>query len=148
MAFLLTAGAPSQLMSQNNQAAHLVEVGTHKMFLNCTGNAPRLTVILEAGTGDTSEVWSAVQTEVEKFANVCSYDRLGLGRSDKLAVAHTADEIVADLHGLLHAASIRESYVLVAHSTPRTKSNSRAWRRFRRNGICASSQFPVEEQRS
>jgi hypothetical protein len=31
-------------------------------------------------------------------------------------VAHTADEIVADLHGLLHAASIREPYVLVAHS--------------------------------
>jgi pimeloyl-ACP methyl ester carboxylesterase len=116
MAFLLTARARSQLISQNYQAAHLVEVGTHKMFLNCTGKAPGPTVILEAGTGDTSEVWSAVQTEVEKFANVCSYDRLGLGRSDKLAVAHTADEIVADLHGLLHAASIREPYVLVAHS--------------------------------
>lgn len=116
MAWLLTAGAPLQLISQNSQAAHLVEVGTRKIFLNCSGNAPGPTVILEAGTGDTSEVWSAVQTEVEKFANVCSYDRLGLGRSDKLGVAHTADEIVADLHGLLHAASIREPYVLVAHS--------------------------------
>jgi pimeloyl-ACP methyl ester carboxylesterase len=31
-------------------------------------------------------------------------------------VAHTADEIVADLHGLLHAAFIRRPYVLVAHS--------------------------------
>jgi hypothetical protein len=60
MAFLLTAGAPSQLISQNNQAAHLVEVGTHRMFLNCTGKASGPTVILEAGTGDTSEVWSAV----------------------------------------------------------------------------------------
>jgi len=116
MAFLLTAGASSQLVSQNNQAAHLVEVGTHKMFLNCTGKAPGPTVIFEAGTGDSSEVWSAVQTQVEQFASVCSYDRLGLGRSDKLAVAHTADEIVADLHGLLHAASVREPYVLVAHS--------------------------------
>jgi hypothetical protein len=116
MAFELTAGAPSQVISQYNQVAHLVEVGSHKMFLNCTGKAAGPTVILEAGTGDTSEVWSAVQTEVEKFANVCSYDRLGLGRSDKLAVAHTADETVADLHGLLHAASIHEPYVLVAHS--------------------------------
>lgn len=116
IAFLLTVGAPSQLISRNNQAAHLVEVGTHKMFLNCTGKVPGPTVILEAGTGDTSDVWSAVQTEVEKFANVCSYDRLGLGRSDKLAVEHTAGEIVADLHGLLHAASVREPYVLVAHS--------------------------------
>jgi hypothetical protein len=78
MAFLLTVGAPSQFISQSNQAAHLVEVGTHKMFLNCTGKAAAPTVIL-AGKGDTSEVWSAVQTELEKFAIVCSYDRLGLG---------------------------------------------------------------------
>jgi pimeloyl-ACP methyl ester carboxylesterase len=71
---------------------------------------------LEARTGESLEVWSAVQTEVEQFTNICSYDRLGLGRSDKLAVAHTADEIVADLHGLLYAASIREPYILFAHS--------------------------------
>src|SRR4029077_16095466 len=116
MACLLTAGAPSQLISQNNQAAHLVEVGTHKMFLNCTGKAPGPTVILEAGTGKNSEAWTAVQTEVEKFANVCSYDRLGLGRSDKLAVAHTADGIVSDHHGTLDSAYIREPYILVAHS--------------------------------
>src|SRR5258708_12884728 len=85
MAFLLTAGAPSQLISQNNQAAHLVEVGTDKMFLNCTGKASGPTVILEAGTGDTSEVWSAVQTEVEKFANVSTYTRLGLATPANLA---------------------------------------------------------------
>jgi hypothetical protein len=42
LAFLQTAGAPSQLISQNNQAAHLVEVGTHKIFLNCTGTARNL----------------------------------------------------------------------------------------------------------
>lgn len=86
------------------------------MFLNCTGKAPGPTVILEAGTGDSSEVWSAVQKEVEQFSKVCSYDRLGLGKSDKLASAHTADEIAADLHQLLRAASVPEPYVLVAHS--------------------------------
>jgi pimeloyl-ACP methyl ester carboxylesterase len=116
MALLLTSGATSQLASQNNQAAHLVQAGAHRMFLNCTGKAPVPTVILEAGTGDSSEVWSAVQKEVEQFAKVCSYDRLGLGQSDKLAAAHTADEIVADLHQLLRVASIPEPYVFVAHS--------------------------------
>ena len=40
--------------------------------------------------GDSSDVWTAVQKEVEQFAHVCSYDRLGLGRSDKLAAPHTA----------------------------------------------------------
>ena len=81
MTFLLTAGAPSQLISQNKQAAHLVEVGTRKMFVNCTGKAVGPTVILEAGTGDTSELWRAVQTVVEKSASVCSYDRLVLGEA-------------------------------------------------------------------
>ena len=116
MALLLISGGALQLASQNNQAGHLVQVGAHKMFLNCSGKPPGPTVILEAGTGDGSEVWSTVQEEVEQFAKVCSYDRLGLGKSDKLAAAHTVDEIVADLHQLLRAASIPEPYVLVAHS--------------------------------
>jgi pimeloyl-ACP methyl ester carboxylesterase len=86
------------------------------MFLNCTGNAPGATVILEAGHGDPSEVWSAVQKQVEQFAHVCSYDRLGLGKSDKVTVGHTADEIVDDLHHLLQAAHVPPPYVMVGHS--------------------------------
>jgi pimeloyl-ACP methyl ester carboxylesterase len=86
------------------------------MFLNCTGDASGPTVVLEAGTGDTSEVWNTVQKQVDKLARVCSYDRLGLGKSDKLASPHTADEIVSDLHQLLHAASISPPYVMVGHS--------------------------------
>jgi pimeloyl-ACP methyl ester carboxylesterase len=86
------------------------------MFLNCTENASGATVILEAGTGDSSEVWSAVQKQVGQFAHGCSYDRLGLGKSDKLTVAHTAGEIVDDLHQLLQAAHVPQPYVMVGHS--------------------------------
>jgi len=86
------------------------------MFLNCTGNSPGPTVILEAGTGDSSEVWSAVQKQVGQFAHVCSYDRLGLGKSDRPTVAHTADEIAGDLHQLLQAAHIPPPFVMVGHS--------------------------------
>ena len=57
-----------------------------------------------------------MQKQVEQFKHVCIYDRLGLGKSDKLAVEHTADEIVADLHQLLHAAFVPAPYVLVGHS--------------------------------
>jgi pimeloyl-ACP methyl ester carboxylesterase len=98
------------------QTSRLVEVGTHKMFLDCTGNARGPTVILEAGTGDSSEVWSTVQKQVEQIAHVCSYDRLGLGKSEKLPVPHTADEIVNDLHQLLQAARLSPPYVMVGHS--------------------------------
>jgi hypothetical protein len=79
LALLFTTDAKPQLVGQSNQPAHLVQVGTHKMFVNCVGRETDLTVILEAGTGDSSEVWNTVQEQVEKFARVCSYDRLGLG---------------------------------------------------------------------
>ena len=98
------------------QPAQLVQVGIHKMFVNCAGKEIGPAVILEAGTGDSSEVWSAVQEQVQRFARVCSYDRLGLGKSDKVAVPHTADEIVEDLHGLLHAVPVPGPYVMVGHS--------------------------------
>jgi pimeloyl-ACP methyl ester carboxylesterase len=113
---LLTIDASPQLVGQSDQPAHLVQVGTQKMFVNCVGKGTSPTVILEAGTGDSSEVWNTVQEQVEKFAQVCSYDRLGLGKSDKLAVAHTADEIVEDLHELLHVVPVPASYVMVGHS--------------------------------
>lgn len=79
LALLLTIDAsPSpQLVGASDQPTHLVQVGTHKMFLNCGGKETDPTVILEAGTGDSSEVWNTVQERVEKFARVCSYDRLG-----------------------------------------------------------------------
>ena len=116
VALVLSAGATARPARQSNQAAHLVEAGARKMFLNCTGNAHGPTVILEAGTGDSSEVWSAVQKQVEQFARVCSYDRLGLGKSDKLPAEHTADQIVDDLHQLLQAAHLPAPYVMVGHS--------------------------------
>ena len=116
VAVLLTISATPQGFFQSNQSARLVAVGSHNMFLNCTGDASGPTVILQAGTDDTSEVWSAVQKQVEKFARVCSYDRLGLGKSDKLTSPHTADEIVHDLNGLLHAAPLSPPYVMVGHS--------------------------------
>lgn len=100
----------------NDQETRLFDVGGRKMFLNCTGSAPSPTVILEAGSGDSSEVWTVVQKQVEQFARVCSYDRLGLGKSDKLTVAHAADQIVDDLHQLLQAAHVSPPYVMVGHS--------------------------------
>lgn len=108
--------AMAQRAADTNHEGRQVEVSGRKMFLNCSGNEPGSTVILEAGSGDSSEVWSAVQEQVGEFAHVCSYDRLGLGKSDKLGVPRTADGIVDDLHQLLQAATISPPYVMVGHS--------------------------------
>lgn len=106
----------SQLASQVPESGRLVTVGKQKMFLNCTGKGSGPAVILEAGTGDTSEVWTAVEKRLQVFAHVCSYDRLGLGKSSKLDSTHTAEEIIGDLHLLLQAAPVVPPYVMVGHS--------------------------------
>lgn len=116
MALVFSTTAIAQPASQADQTGHLVQVGSLKMFLNCTGNGDGPTVILEAGSGDSSEVWNVVQKQVERFAHVCSYDRLGLGKSEKPATAHSADEIVDDLHKLLQAARVPPPYVMAGHS--------------------------------
>jgi pimeloyl-ACP methyl ester carboxylesterase len=116
LALVFSARVRVQLAMQITQSGRLVTVGQHKMFLNCTGNVSSPAVILEAGTGDTSEVWSAVQKQIQEFAHVCSYDRLDLGQSDKLVSSPTADEIVGDLHFLLQAAPVPPPYVMVGHS--------------------------------
>ena len=60
LAFLLTIGTRLQLVGQSDQPAQLVQVGPHKMFVNCAGKETEPTIILEAGTGDSSEAWKIV----------------------------------------------------------------------------------------
>ena len=54
---------------------------SQKMFLNCTGSGLP-TVILDAPTGLTSDVWLLGQQELSRYTRVCVYDRAGLGFSD------------------------------------------------------------------
>jgi len=78
------------------------------------GTSP--TVILIAGGGRTSEDWAKVQPIVASFTRVCSYDRAGLGDSDRTSKLQSVGEIVEDLHALLQAAHESGPYILVAHS--------------------------------
>ncbi len=74
------------------------------------------TVVLDAGLGDTSETWELVQPEVAKFSRVFSYDRAGLGQSEKAPTPRTCEDMVTDLRKLLAASNIHPPYILVAHS--------------------------------
>ncbi len=74
------------------------------------------TVILDAGLGDTSEIWSKTQPEIASFSSVLSYDRAGLGRSGKAPIPRTCKDIVIDLRNLLSSANLHPPYILVAHS--------------------------------
>jgi pimeloyl-ACP methyl ester carboxylesterase len=93
------------------------DVGGHKLYLLSYGkNKPA--VILESGIGDggTNSGWDVVQREVKDFAQVCLYDRAGLGKSDKGPDPRNTIQIANELHALLESAKIDPPYILVGHS--------------------------------
>ena len=84
------------------------------MHLDCTGKGSP-TVILAAGLDDFSAMWSLVQPEVARITQVCSYDRSGLGWSER-SQAVTSASMVKKLHTLLVNAKVDGPYILVGHS--------------------------------
>ena len=62
----------------------LVDVGGHRLFIECTGiGSP--TVVLDAGLTNGGESWSSVQPQIAEFTRVCNYDRAGVGRSEAVS---------------------------------------------------------------
>ena len=110
--------------------AGLVNIGGRKMYLECRGAGSPI-VILESGYRNDADIWS-VQGEpgatmvlpgVSAITRVSAYDRPGtildnthFSRSDPVPMPRTAQDVVTDLHALLHAANIPGPYVLVGHS--------------------------------
>ena len=116
--FLYQSIASAHDASSYPAPGRLIDVGGYRLHLYCTGTV-RLgspTVILEAGYGNTSLVWSKVQPEVASFTRVCSYDRAGYGWSDNGPLPRTAGHMVTELHTLLARAGVAGPYVLVGHS--------------------------------
>lgn len=74
------------------------------------------TVIFEAGIGATNLNWRRIQKAVARFTGTASYDRGGLGFSDRCRTARTPGNIASELHDLLERAEIKPPYILVGHS--------------------------------
>lgn len=91
--------------------------GGYHLHINCEGdvNSPH-TVILDAGLGDWSTHWTAVQNLLKQEYRVCSYDRAGYGWSDPGPRPRDSQRIVAELHSLLEKAGLQPPYLLVGHS--------------------------------
>jgi pimeloyl-ACP methyl ester carboxylesterase len=95
----------------------MISLGDRRLSIDCDGEAGSATVVLMAGGGRTAKDWAKVQPAVSKLARVCSYDRAGLGESDKAtSKVQSVDEVIDDLHGLLKASGEKRPFILVAHS--------------------------------
>ena len=60
-----------------------------------------------SGASQPSVAWSPVQSGVEEFTRVCSYDRAGSAWSDLGPRPRTLHQIVYELHTLLERGYLR-----------------------------------------
>ena len=93
--------------------ARKVNVGGHRLFIQCRGKGSP-TVVLESGGGWNSAAWSSIEPGLARTTRVCSYDRAGLGNSDARVSPElvSAATVVEELHTLLQGAGISPPYVL------------------------------------
>jgi len=89
----------------------LVDVGGYRLHLRCESEGSP-TVVLESGSGMTSNEWTLVQPEVAKFTRVCSYDRVGFGWSESGPPADPVDV----LRVLMRNRGVSGPYAIVGHS--------------------------------
>jgi len=93
----------------------MVDVGGYQLHIHSQGEGGP-TVVFDSGLGCTALDWSLVQPELSKTTGVVSYDRAGYGWSDESPLERTSENIVKELHTLLHNAGELGPYILVGHS--------------------------------
>ena len=111
----MAASAHGQADADYPPQGRLIDLGGRNLHLHCAGSGSP-TVLLMVGGGGFAVDWALVQPGVAESTRVCSYDRAGLGWSDRGPEYETVEQTVADLHNGLQAAGERGPYVLVGAS--------------------------------
>lgn len=93
----------------------LIDVGGHRLHLNCTGSGSP-TVVIEPGAGGTSSDLGWIAPAVAHDTRVCVYDRAGRGWSEPAGRAQDGAQIATDLHTLLRRGNVPGPYVIAGHS--------------------------------
>src|SRR5438876_7275525 len=122
-AFIAAAlvGMSYQVISVKRDRRHypmpgsLVDIGGYRLHINCNGHGSP-TVILDSGLGDNFYSWRKIQPQIASLTHVCSYDRGGLGYSDRSPLPRTSQIFAEELSKLLANARIPPPYILVGHS--------------------------------
>lgn len=89
-------------------SGQLVDVGGHRLRIECKGAGSPI-VVMDAGLDMTRDTWGIVPRGVATFTRACTYERAGLGESDRATpTPRTSERIVTDLHALLRNAGGRD----------------------------------------
>lgn len=93
----------------------LIDVGGHRLHIDCAGDGRPTVVVSAAGAGSPLD-WGQVKDAVAGFTRICVHDRAGSGWSDSGPPPRTSARVAGELHTLLRNAGIEPPYVLVGHS--------------------------------
>jgi pimeloyl-ACP methyl ester carboxylesterase len=97
-------------------AGRLIDVGGHRMQIDCRGSGTP-TVVFEAGLDTMGSLsWSKVHDAVAATTRACAYSRSGVMWSEPRPGKFEPDNEARDLHALLQGAGERAPYVMVGHS--------------------------------
>ena len=96
----------------------LVDVGGHRLHIWCTDSVePRTpTVLFDSGLGGGAFSWAHIAPEVAKFTQTCTYDRAGMGYSDRGPTPRTSGQIAEELAELIQNSGIARPVILVGLS--------------------------------
>lgn len=92
-----------------------LSVNGRKIFYKMAGNAAPH-VILISGLDENVRIWDKVFYEMAEFATVVTYDRGGVGWSDRGEDPRTAIVIAKELNDFVTTLGLEPPYILVAHS--------------------------------
>jgi pimeloyl-ACP methyl ester carboxylesterase len=73
------------------------------------------TVIFDADLDEGAVSWELVQPAVAATTQACSYDRAGIGLSERGPDPRTSQQAVNELHALLVNAGVQPPFILVGH---------------------------------
>lgn len=88
----------------------------NSMYKGLNSTIGDLTILFESGYGNGLDIWSKLQNDISENYRTISYDRAGLGNSDKNPNKRTAENQVKEFHTLLNKVESKGPYVIVAHS--------------------------------
>jgi pimeloyl-ACP methyl ester carboxylesterase len=92
-----------------------VDVGGRRLHVVRRGNGGP-PVVIESGAGISSTAWWPIQDRLASLATVVTYDRAGLGCSDRVPLPRTLEDRAADLEAMLKQIGLEPPYVLVGWS--------------------------------